>query len=387
MDDLLVTSEKDSDISKFKKQMKHYFEMSNLGQLSSYLGIKVSQEGGMITLSQSNYAKSILSFAKMEECNLAQTPLEARMKFNQQEGPLVDSTIFRSLIGSLRYLTHTRSDLTYFVGFLSRFIERPTIEHLTALKRVLRYLRGTIGYGLVYLKGQSKARLVGYSDRDFAGDEQDTKSTSGQVFLLGDMLISWASQKQKTVDLSSCEAKYVAATAAACQGMWLNRLNSELSGIDETMVKLLVDNKLAIVLTKNLVQHSRTKHIDTRHHFIRQYVEDKKIQVDYVRTEDQLADILTKSLGRVKFLEMRERLGVVKVCMEELSQGGECCAVSALHDAFPSRALPWKKCTSASAEVRKRQKRYGNASSTRATHDGNTLFLCDLLPYIKGSYV
>ena len=106
--------------------------------------------------------------------------------------------------------------------------------------------------------------------------------------------------------------------------MWLNRLVSELSGIDETMVKLLVDNKSAIVLIKNLVQHSRTKHIDTRHHFIRQYVEDNKIQVDYVRTEDQLADILTKSLGSVKFFEMRERLGVIKVCIEELSQGGEC---------------------------------------------------------------
>ena len=179
VDDLLVTGEKDSDISKFKEQMKHYFEMSNLGQLSSYLGIKVSQEGGRITLSQSNYAKSILSFAKMEECNLAQTPLEARMKLSQQEGPLVDSTFFRSLIGSLRYLTHTHPDLSYSVGFLSRFMERPTVEHLTALKRVLRYLRGTIGYGLVYLKGQSKARLVGYSDSDFAGNEQDRKSTLG----------------------------------------------------------------------------------------------------------------------------------------------------------------------------------------------------------------
>ena len=260
----------------------------------------------------------------MEECNLAQTPLEARMKFSQQEGPLVVSTFFRSLIGSLRYLTHTRPDLTYSVGFLSRFMEQPTIEHLTALKQVLRYLRGTIGYGLVYLKGQLKARLVGYKDSDFAGDEQERKSTSGQVFFLGDMLISWASQKQKTVALSSYEAEYVAATAAACQGMWLNRLVSELSGIDETMVKLLVDKKSAIVLTKNPVQHSRTKHIDTRHHFIRQYVEDKNIQVDYLRTEDQLADILTKSLGRVKFLEMCERLGVVKVWMEDLSQGGEC---------------------------------------------------------------
>ena len=116
------------------------------------------------------------------------------------------------------------------------------------------------------------------------------------MFFLSDMLISWASQKQKTVALSSCETDYVAAIAAACHGMWLNWLVSELSGIDETMVKLLVDNMSAIVQTKNPLQHSRTKHIDTRHHFIRQYVEDKKIQVDYVRTQDQLVDIDT---GRV----------------------------------------------------------------------------------------
>ena len=119
------------------------------------------------------------------------------------------------------------------------------------------------------MKGQSKARLVGYSDNNFSGNEQEQKSTSGQVFFLGDMVISWASLKQKIVALSSCEAEYVAATAiaAACQGMWLNQLVKDLSGIDERMVKLLVDNKSAIVLSKNPVQHSRTKH--TRHHFIR----------------------------------------------------------------------------------------------------------------------
>ena len=109
----------------------------------------------------------------MEECNLLQTPLEARIKFNQEEGPLVDSTFFRSLIGSLRYLTHTCLDLTYSVGCLSRFMKWPTVEHLMALKRVLRYLRGTIGYDLVYFKGQTKARLVGCSDNDFSGDMQD----------------------------------------------------------------------------------------------------------------------------------------------------------------------------------------------------------------------
>ena len=150
---------------------------------------------------------------------------------------------------------------------LSRFMERPTVEHLTTLKRVLRYLRGTIGNGLVYLKGQSKARLVGCCESDFSSDKQDRKSISGQVFFLNDMLISWASKLQKTIALSSYEAEYVASTVATCQVMWLNQLISELSGIDEIMVKLLVDTKSAIIDQKSITtqmyeahQHSSSLH-------------------------------------------------------------------------------------------------------------------------------
>ena len=123
--------------------------------------------------------------------------------------------------------------------------------------------------------------------------------------------------------LSSCEAEYIAATSATCQGVWLNRLISELKGVAERPMKLLVDNQSAIILCKNPVHHNRNKHIDTRYHFIRQCVEEKRIEVVYVKTEDQLADVLTKSLGRLKFLEMRGRLGIKDVRIEELEQGGD----------------------------------------------------------------
>jgi hypothetical protein len=136
---------------------------------------------------------------------------------------------------------------------------------------------------------------------------------SGLVFLLGSSAITWASQKQKSVALSSCEAEYMAASAASYQAVWLSRLLGEVIGEEPKKIKLLVDNQSAIALCKNPVHHERTKHIDIRFHFIREYIEDGKVEVDHVRTEEQLADILTKLLGRVKFVELRQQLGVINV--------------------------------------------------------------------------
>ena len=133
------------------------------------------------------------------------------------------------------------------------------------------------------------------------------------MFFLDSNIITWTSQKQKVVALSSCEAEYIAAATVACQGVWLSRLLGELIGRPPAMVKLHVDNKSAIELSKNPVHHEWSKHIDTHFHFIREYIEDGMVDVDHVSTSNQLADILTKALGRVKFLEMRLKLGVMEV--------------------------------------------------------------------------
>ena len=202
-------------------------------------------------------------------------------------------------------------------------MEKPSQEHLNGVKRVIRYVKGTIDYGLLYKKGESNSELIGYSDSDFAGDVGDRKSTSGHIFLLGGMAISWTSQKQSIVALSSCEAEYIAATGATCQALWMKRLISELRHEEQKKVKLMVDNQSAITLSKNPVHHNRTKHIDTRYHFIRQCIEDNNIEITFIRTEDQLADIFTKALGRMKFQEMRSRIGVTNIRTEELDQGGE----------------------------------------------------------------
>jgi len=190
-------------------------------------------------------------------------------------------------------------------------------EHWAAVKHILRYLRGTLGYGCKYEKGaELKLMLIGYSDSDFAGDVEDRKSTSGVGYFLDSSLVTWASQKQKIVALSSCEAEYVAAAGAACQGIWLSRLVADMLRTKVTTVKLLMDNMSAIALSKNPVHHDRSKHIDTKYHFLRECVEDGKVEVDHVGTAEQLADIFTKALGHVRFVELRSALGVVKVHLD-----------------------------------------------------------------------
>ena len=277
VDDLIISGPDVKDIKVFKSEMKKKFSMSDLGLLSYYLGIEVKQDANGITLCQSSYAAKILESAGMSNCNSCETPMECRLKLRKlKEGEPVNPTEYMSIIGSLRYIINTRPDLAYAVGVVSRYMEAPGKEHWAAVKHILRYLKGTLGYGCKYDKGaELKPILVGYSDSDFAGDVEDRKSTTGVGYFLGSSLVTWASQKQRIVALSSCEAEYVAA-AAACQGIWLNRLIADMLGTKEMTVKLLMDNMSAIALSKNPVHHDRSKHIDTRYHFLRECIEEGK---------------------------------------------------------------------------------------------------------------
>jgi len=238
--------------------------------------------------------------------------MEPRLKLSKlSTAPAIDPTQYRSIVGSLRYLVNTRPDLAYSVGYVSRFMESPTTEHFGAVKRILRYISRTLSYGCQYKrKKQEEARLLGYSDSDQAGDIDTRRSTTGVLFFLGNNPVTWQSQKQKVVALSSCEAEYIAATTAACQGIWLARLISELRGREAGATSLKIDNESAIALSKNPVFHDRSKHIDVRYHFIRECVEDGRVKTESVRTAEQLADILTKALTRERFCELRSLIGV-----------------------------------------------------------------------------
>jgi hypothetical protein len=172
----------------------------------------------------------------MGSCNWCATPMEAKLKLSKvSESKPVDATMYHSLIVSLRYLLHTRPELTYSVCYLSRFMEASKQEHLDAIKRVLRYVAGTVDYDLLYPRGKSGSlRILAYSDSDMAGDIDDSKSTSGVIFFLGHGATTWSSQKQRVVALSSCEAEYIAGTAVACQAVWLARLLEEMMGLEQT---------------------------------------------------------------------------------------------------------------------------------------------------------
>jgi len=191
-------------------------------------------------------------------------------------------------------------------------MENPTTKHMVAVKRVSRYIAGTLHFGCHYQR-KKEAQLTGYSDSDLAGDIDTRKSTTGVLFFLGSSIITWQSQKQKVVALSSCEAEYIAATTAACQGVWLARLLAEFRGEKNRAIILKIDSESAIQLSKNPVFHDRSKHIDVRYHYIRECVEENRVKLQSVKTAEELADILTKALGPQQFCELRSKIGVIDV--------------------------------------------------------------------------
>jgi hypothetical protein len=248
--------------------MKAKIKMSDLGALSFYVGIEVRQGEKGITLCQSAYAQSIVEKAGLEGCNPCATHMEPKLKLSRESyAPPIDGMLYRSLVGSLRYLVNTRPDISYSVGYVSRFMEKPTQEHLEVVKRIIRYIAGTIRYGVQYGR-EEEWKLIGFSDSDLSGDVDTRKCTSGIIFFLGYSHVSWKSQKQKVVALSFCEAEYIAAATTTCQSIWLARLLGDLKNTTVEAVGLKVDNKSVLALIKNSVFYERSKHIQTRFQFI-----------------------------------------------------------------------------------------------------------------------
>lgn len=234
----------------------------------------------------------------MLNCNIEKTPLNTSEKLCLEDGAdRVSEENYRSLVGGLIYLTHSRPDLAYAVSLVSRFMQRPSKVHLGAARRVLRYVAGTLDYGMWYNKSD-EVKLVGFSDSDWVGCIDDRKSISAYVFNLGGSAIAWSSKKQATVALSSTEAEYIAVAGATCEAVWLRRILEDLGFRQDGPTVLFFDNMSAINLSKNPVLHSRSKHIDLRYHYLREMVQQGQIIVDYCNTHNQPADVLTKSVKR-----------------------------------------------------------------------------------------
>ena len=218
VDDLLITGSNEECIESCKAELMKEFEMNNLGMLSYFLGIEFTQTTFGVVMHQTKYTRDLLKKFSMEQGNSAITPAETGVKLEHnpdEEG--VDPVVYRSIVGSLRYLWNTRPDLSFNVGVVSRYMQDPKVSHLLAVKRIMRYLHGTEHFGVLLSKGNEE--LIGYSDADWCGDKTDQRSTAGYVFFLGKTPISWSSTKEPVVALSSCEAEYIAASEAACQAI------------------------------------------------------------------------------------------------------------------------------------------------------------------------
>jgi hypothetical protein len=250
--------------------MIHEFEMSMMGELKHFLGFQIKQlhEGTFII--KTKYIQDILNKFGIKNAKPINTPMgtNGHLDFDTG-GKSIDQKVYRSMIGSLLYLCASRLDIMLLVCMCARFQGNPKEAHLSAMKRIMRYLVYTPKFGLWYPKG-STFDLIGYSDADYAGCKIDRKSTSGTCQFLGRSLVSWASKKQNSVALSTAEAEYIAAEHCCAQLLWMRQTHRDY-GYKLSKVPLLYDNESAIRMTDNPVEHSRTKHIDIWYHFLRDH--------------------------------------------------------------------------------------------------------------------
>jgi hypothetical protein len=319
VDDLFLTGEEKL-IAECKRRLASEFEMKDLGRMHYFLGLEVWQSPERSFLNQGNYTVEILKRFDMLECKPMNTPMEVKLKLLvDTSSDLIDATLYRQIIGSLMYLTNTRLDICFAVNTLSQFLVEPRHVHLVAAKHVMRYLKGTIDYGLSY-DGDHDFTLSGYTDADWAGSVFDRKNTSECCFSLGSTMISWQIRKQSSIALSIVEAEYIAACSASCEAIWLRKLLTGLFDLEMRATLILCDNKRCIKMTEDLVFHDRSKHIEIRYHYIRDMVQRGALKFQYISTDEQVVDVLTKPLSRVKFEYFRDKLGIVR---KDLPRKGE----------------------------------------------------------------
>ncbi|GJX09579.1 hypothetical protein Tco_0199438 [Tanacetum coccineum] len=271
-----------------------------MGELTFFLGLQVKQTTAGIFLSQDKYVKDILNKFDFRTIKPASTPIEAHKSLGKdEEGEDVDVHLYRSMIGCLMYLTASRPDIMFAVCLCARFQVTPKVSHMHAVKRIFRYLKHQPKLGLWYPK-DSPFHLEAFSDSDYAGDNHDRRSTSGGCQYLGRRLVSWQCKKQTIVAISSTEAEYVAAASCCAQVLWMQNQLLDY-GFNFMNTEIHIDNESTICIVKNPVLHSKTKHIQIRHHFIRDCYEQRLINVVKVHTDDNVADLLTKGFDLARF--------------------------------------------------------------------------------------
>ncbi|WKA05692.1 hypothetical protein VitviT2T_023641 [Vitis vinifera] len=309
VDDILITGNDPVSIATTKKFLRSHFHLKDLGDLKYFLGIEVFASKNGIFISQCKYALEIIEDTGLLGAAPIDTPMERGLKLSDKSDLLKDQGCYRRLVGRLIYLTVSRPDITYAVHVLSRFMHQPRKAHMEAAFRVVRYLKNAPGQGL-FFSSNNDFRLRAYCDSDWAGCPLTRRSTTGYYVFLGPSLISWRSKRQKTVSLSSVEAEYRAMTGACCELTWLRYLLKDLGVLHQEPTLLYCDNKAALHIVANPVFHECTRHIEMDCHYIRDKIQDGSIITRHVSSAHQLADILTKPLGKEFFAPMIRKLGV-----------------------------------------------------------------------------
>ncbi|KAK6136992.1 hypothetical protein DH2020_029267 [Rehmannia glutinosa] len=308
VDDIIFGSTNKDLCEKFSNLMQSEFEMSMMGELNFFLGLQIKQCQEGIYISQSKYTKELLKKFGIEEGRIVTTPMATNIKLDKDEkGKSVDESKYRGMIGSLLYLTASRPDILHAVCLCAHFQSNSKESHMSAVKRIFRYLM--IARVLFYPKNE-KISLKGYSDSDYAGNIDDRKSTSGSCQFLDDCLVSWFSNKHICVSLSTAKAEYISTAFCCTQLLWIKQTLADYKCSFKN-VPIFCDNISAINITQNPVHHNRTKHIEIRHHFQRDCVSKRKIEISFVPSQDQLADIFTKPLSSETFASIRARLGIM----------------------------------------------------------------------------
>lgn len=310
VDDLIISGNDSAALTLFKAYLSDCFKMKDLGTLKYFLGIEVARSSSGLFLCQRKYTLDIISEVGLLCAKPCGSPMEQNHRLAHDEGPLFeDPERYRRLVGRLIYLVVTRPDLAYSVHILSQFLQAPHVAHWEAVVRIVRYLKGTPGQG-VLLRADSNLSLQGWCDSDWAACPIMRRSMSGWLVFLGGSPISWKTKKQHTVSLSSAEAEYRSMKAITCELKWLKGLLLSLGIQHPQAIALFCDSQSAIHIANNPVFHERTKHIEVDCHFVRDAIKDGLIAPSYVRTSTQLADIFTKALGKSQFDFLMSKLGI-----------------------------------------------------------------------------
>lgn len=314
VDDFLIFYKEQDELSRIKAYLNKTFHMKDLGKVKSCIGIRIKQGDGFIEIDQSQYIRDIIKRFRMEDCKPVGNPADTSLKLSKDmvtdDNSLKGKVPYQEAVGSLLFLSQgSRPDIAFAVNDVSRFNQNHSETHWKAVKRIIRYLSGTIDWKIRYEKN-GNIDLHAFTDADWGSEQDERRSCTGFVVMMANGAISWNSKRQSIVALSSTEAEYIALSSTVREVIWIRQLANELNRDLIGPTKILCDNQSAIKLAKCDAYRPRTKHIDIRYHHIREKIEDKSIMVDFISTKIMTADALTKAVTKEKHLLCAEQMGL-----------------------------------------------------------------------------